>query len=71
MPESSLGSDSKRDYGEEPPGVPSWVKWLAVAAVVLGVVLVAIALIGGGDHGPARHGLGDEDLRFVGLLLSW
>jgi hypothetical protein len=39
----------------QPPGVPGWVKLAGaiVAAVVL--VLVAVMLFAGGEHGPGRH----------------
>lgn len=36
------------------PGTPRWVKTFGIVALVL-VLLVAIALFVGGNHGPARH----------------
>lgn len=43
------------DMNGQPPGVPGWVKiWLAVLAVVV-LVLVAVMLFAGGEHGPGRH----------------
>ena len=36
------------------PGAPRWVKVSVIVAGVL-VVLVVIALLVGGDHGPGRH----------------
>ena len=36
------------------PGMPRWVKTLAVLAVALVAVLVVIGLLTGG-HGPGRH----------------
>ena len=41
-----------------PPGLPTWVKALAVALVVLVAVVVGVMLLGGngpGGHGPGRH----------------
>jgi hypothetical protein len=37
------------------PGMPRWVKLTAVA--ILGVIAlgIVIALLVGGEHGPARH----------------
>lgn len=40
---------------DHPPGMPRWVKLLAVAVVALLVVLVVVMLLAGGDHGPGRH----------------
>lgn len=40
-----------------PPGVPRWVKILGLAVLLLLlVVLVAMVLGVGGEHGPGRHG---------------
>ena len=41
---------------ESPPGVPRWVKALAVVGVILLLVL-SVALVVGGNHGPNRHGM--------------
>ena len=37
-----------------PPGMPRWVKVLGGIALLV-VVLVAILLLTGGNHGPGRH----------------
>ena len=34
--------------------MPRWVRLLVVVAVLVAVVLV-VALLAGGDHGPGRH----------------
>ena len=39
-------------------GPPRWVKVSVIAAGVLILVAVAVMLLSGGQHGPARHGLG-------------
>lgn len=36
-------------------GMPGWVKWFVVGAVLLVLVLVAGLLLGRGEHGPGRH----------------
>ena len=33
---------------------PVWVKWLVITAIVL-LLVVVIALLAGGKHGPGRH----------------
>ena len=33
---------------------PGWVKWLVIAGLVA-VLVVTIALLAGGEHGPGRH----------------
>jgi hypothetical protein len=46
-------TDPSRD--QDPTGIPRWVKVSGiVAAVVVAVVLLVMALIGG-EHGPGRH----------------
>ena len=35
-------------------GMPGWVRWFVVVAVVLGLLLV-VAALAGGEHGPGRH----------------
>jgi len=39
---------------DRPPGMPRWVKVMAIVAVVV-AVLVVVALLIGGEHSPARH----------------
>lgn len=47
------GSDSA-------PGMPRWVKLSLVLGAIIAVAVVAVLLLGGGQHGPARHSaLGD------------
>jgi hypothetical protein len=41
--------------GQSPPaGMPRWVKVFAVIGIILVVVLL-VALLVGGNHGPSRH----------------
>jgi hypothetical protein len=47
------------------PGMPRWVKILAIIAGVLLIVVIAHQLIGGGEHRPDRH-LPSGSLRAVG-----
>jgi len=57
MSASSNSSSSERaePTGEpaDQPGMPRWVKVLALAALL--VVVVAIILLLAGGHGPGRH----------------
>lgn len=41
---------------DRPPGLPRWVKLLALGAVMAIIVLVVVMLLVGGEHGPGRHG---------------
>lgn len=36
------------------PGTPRWVKLFGIIALIL-VLLVAVMLLSGGEHGPGRH----------------
>lgn len=44
----------RRLGGEGPPGLPRWVLISLIVVGVLVVVLV-VAMLAGGDHGPGRH----------------
>jgi hypothetical protein len=39
-------------------GPPRWVKASAITAGVLLLITIAVMLLSGGEHGPARHGFG-------------
>jgi hypothetical protein len=39
-----------------PPGLPRWVKLLALGVVMALIVLVIVMLLVGGEHGPGMHG---------------
>ncbi|MGH3351997.1 MAG: hypothetical protein ACRDPS_15120 [Nocardioides sp.] len=41
-----------------PPGMPSWVKYLLGALLVVVLLAVLAMFVVGGDHGPGRHGAG-------------
>lgn len=45
------------DYNAEPRRLPRWIKiaGLTIAIVVILGVLMMV-LLGGGEHGPSRHG---------------
>jgi hypothetical protein len=59
MADSTASSDSgAASDGPSRPGAPLWVKIFAVIAVVA-VIMVAVMLLAGGDHGPGRHSSGD------------
>jgi hypothetical protein len=38
-----------------PPRAPRWVKMSVIIVALLALALVAIMLLGEGDHGPSRH----------------
>lgn len=54
-PWSRPAPQASTDTGPAYTGMPGWVKWFAIAAMVLGVVLLVAKLVGGGEHGPGRH----------------
>jgi hypothetical protein len=37
------------------PGTPRWVKLLGIAALVVVLLVLAVMLAVGGQHGPGRH----------------
>jgi hypothetical protein len=39
---------------QQRPGTPIWVKLLALALLTL-VVVLFVAFVAGGEHGPGRH----------------
>ena len=39
-----------------PPGLPRWVKLLALGAFIVVIVLVVVMLLVGGEHVPGTHG---------------
>jgi hypothetical protein len=46
------GSEARRG---SPPPMPRWVKVVGLVILVAALVLVALLLLVGGEHGPARH----------------
>lgn len=40
---------------QEPRGMPRWVKVFGIIVAILAIVVVAILIFGGGEHGPGRH----------------
>ena len=45
----------------QPPSRPRWVKILAIAVVVVGALIIVVALLSDGEHGPGRHLPGEGD----------
>ncbi len=39
-------------------GAPRWVKVLGIIALALVFLVVVLQFVGGGEHGPGRHGQG-------------
>lgn len=48
------GGETGRPVVGDRAGTPRWVKVSLIIAAVL-VLVVAVALLFGGDHGPGRH----------------
>lgn len=46
--------------------MPRWVKSFIAAALIVALLVVVLALLGG-DHGPGRHHLGSEPSPVVPL----
>jgi hypothetical protein len=40
----------------EPHRTPRWVILAAVATAIVILIVIAVMVLGGGDHGPSRHG---------------
>jgi len=47
-----LDSDDVRAV---PPGIPRWVKVSAIVVALVIVLVIAVTLLAGGNHGPGRH----------------
>lgn len=41
---------------ESGAGIPRWVKLTVVVALLVGLVILVVVLVDGGEHGPGRHG---------------
>jgi hypothetical protein len=48
-------SPSRRESPRSTAPMPRWVKVLLITAAVLVVLVVALMLASGGQHGPGRH----------------
>ncbi|MFW0773010.1 hypothetical protein ACLRGI_07555 [Paenarthrobacter nitroguajacolicus] len=58
--EPNLPKNAAKPNRETFTDPPRWVKISAIAAGILILIVIAVMLLGGGEHGPARHGLGME-----------
>lgn len=59
MTDRQRNADSRRSRSEAPeapPGLPRWVKLLALGTVIVLALLIVAMLLTGGDHGPGMHG---------------
>jgi len=61
------GDDASRGA---PPEMPRWVKVSALVVLVIGVVLVLIMLVVGGEHGPGLHSGAADPTRSVTSLVG-
>jgi hypothetical protein len=65
------GDDSGMVYDRESTaGVPRWVKVVGIVLAVVALVFVVVLLVGGGDHGPRRHGSGGSGRQAPPSLLA-
>lgn len=55
----SVPNDTPAPTRDRPPGMPRWVKIVAVVGAVLVLAAAGLALAGG-EHSPGRH-LGGDD----------
>ncbi|WP_420179884.1 hypothetical protein [Paenarthrobacter sp. TA1.8] len=56
--QQGLPGDNTQKDRDTFTGPPRWVKVSAIVAGVLLLVVVAVMLLSGGEHGPGRHGIG-------------
>jgi hypothetical protein len=49
------GGEPKGGTSNASPGMPRWVKAMAIIALAVAATLVVVMLLVGGDHGPGRH----------------
>jgi hypothetical protein len=60
-PETGDIPDLGTNQRSAPTGMPRWVKAFVVAILALVLLFVVLKFTGiGGDHGPGRHGGGDD-----------
>ena len=50
-----MNEDKFDGAGDVPPGVPTWVRLLAIGLLIALVLAVVAMLVVGGEHGPGRH----------------
>lgn len=48
------------DTADGPARTPRWVIVFGIIALVLAMLFVVLQFVGGGDHGPGRHGSGGD-----------
>jgi hypothetical protein len=49
-------NDAEPERSETPPGLPAWVKISGAIVVLVVLVAILVMIVGGGEHGPSRHG---------------
>ncbi len=56
------GDDVRSEYEDSSTTrVPRWVKVVGIGVITLILLIVVVLmLVGGGDHGPSRHGLAGD-----------
>ena len=58
-PDGSLPDEPPVDQ-DASAGAPRWVKLFLIGGAVLAILLVLAMVVSEGDHGPGRHGGGEE-----------
>ena len=52
----SMADDERGDTaGPSESGMPRWVRVSAVLGLLAALLVAALVVLGGGDHGPGRH----------------
>ncbi|MDF2745793.1 MAG: hypothetical protein K0S98_77 [Propionibacteriaceae bacterium] len=66
---ANAGGPSGRDSPRSAVAMPRWVKVFLIIAAALVVLMVAVMLVSGGQHGPGRHLSSDwtGSIRYVAL----
>ena len=54
-PAEKSGASSPSSDAATYPGMPRWVKLGAIVAVLVIVLVLAVMILSGGEHGPLRH----------------
>jgi hypothetical protein len=54
-PDADRPEPGRKEAAGVRPGVPRWVKTLAIVLAVLLLLALLVMLVSGGKHGPGRH----------------
>ncbi len=51
-----MADETERPEARDRPATPGWVKAIGVAILVVLILAAIVMVVGGGSHGPGRHG---------------